>query len=281
MMKNIAALEKNVPKAMSMRRVRSSFASASHALFFLHFLRRLPEEEIWADRRAKNRDQRGPRAVHMRHMRHEGIVCHDRPRGTDVERSDDVRQEYERQPLQSIGDRRVSQPDRGHRDADAEHHDPDVRAQTREQLGRVGHAGEVGADVDRVGDEQCDGGGKQHRAREPVAERAGDALARHHADAGAHRLHGDHQRPGEERRPEERRPVLRTGYRVGGDARGIVVGGAGDDAGSEAPPECPKADWLRVGACPLAALGRAGIFLRTVGHASPPGRLAFTAPDSG
>ena len=74
---------------------------------------------------------------------------------------------------------------------DTEHDHPDVRVDPGEQLGGVGHAGEIGADVDGVRDEQRDGGNDEHRARELVPERAGDSLAGHHADARAHRLHGD------------------------------------------------------------------------------------------
>jgi len=53
---------------------------------------------------------------------------------------------------------------------------------------------------------------------------AGQAAACYHADARTHHLDKCHQWPCEESRPEERRTKLRTGNRIGCDARRIVVG---------------------------------------------------------
>ena len=77
----------------------------------------------------------------------------------------DVGDEHEREPLERAGDGDVAQADGGDGDADAEHDDPDVRVDAGEQLRGVGHAGEVGADVDGVRDEERDGA----RRAAPVA----------------------------------------------------------------------------------------------------------------
>jgi hypothetical protein len=61
----------------------------------------------------------------------------------------------------------------------------------------------------------------------------GDALTRRASEPRRHHLHGDHQRIREQHRPGERIAELRPGLRIGGDAGGIVVGGAGDQTGAK------------------------------------------------
>jgi hypothetical protein len=50
-------------------------------------------------------------------------------------------------------------------------------------------------------------------------------------------LHGGEQRQGEQRGPELAVAELRADLRVGRDARGVVVGGAADQAGAEEAEE--------------------------------------------
>ena len=71
----------------------------------------------------------------------------------------------QRQPLERMGDRRISQADRRDGDADAEREHPGDRRHACEQVRGVGHAAQVGADIDRVGDEQRAGGGGEHKFR--------------------------------------------------------------------------------------------------------------------
>ena len=60
---------------------------------------------------------------------------------------------------------------------------------------------------------------------------AGQAAAGNHADPPAHFLDGDHERQREQHRPELAVAELGAGLRISADARGIVVRGAGDEAG--------------------------------------------------
>ena len=80
------------------------------------------------------------------------------------------------------------------------------------------------------------------------------------------------QRPGEERGPQQRGAVLRARDGVGRDAGGIVVGGAGDDAGSEALPERAQSDGTRYFACAGPPLRFACIDLWGLAHFSVVGR---------
>ena len=102
-------------------------------------------------------------------------------------------------------------------------------AEAHHQLGRFAHRGQVGADIDGVGDEQ-----QRHQrvtsqrgitspmlparpwpVTRPIARRP---LDRHH------------QREGEQQGPEQVEAELRARPGLGGDAAGIVVGRAGDQA---------------------------------------------------
>ena len=65
------------------------------------------------------------------------------------------------------------------------------------------------------------------------AQVAGDAVAGRPADPGADLLDRRHQRIGEQQRPADAEAELRAGLAIGGDAAGIVVGGAGDEAGPQ------------------------------------------------
>src|SRR4030095_3925279 len=63
-------------------------------------------------------------------------------------------------------------------------------------------------------------------------------VVRNHVSCGASEARGndldpDHQRRREQHAPQHAEPELGAGLRIGGDAARIVVGGAGDEAGSE------------------------------------------------
>ena len=98
---------------------------------------------------------------------------------------------------------------------------------------RVGHGTQVGADIDRVGDEQQPDEKESQPGGVMAAKVAGEPVAGGAADPRADHLHGRHQRVGEDHRPAEAVAELRTGLAVGRDATGIVVGCAGDQARSE------------------------------------------------
>ena len=85
---------------------------------------------------------------------------------------------------------------------------------------------------------------RSSQARVMRADVAGDALAGDPADARADFLDRRHQREAEQHHPAHRIAELRAGLRVGGDAAGVVVGGAGDQSRAE-PCEQPLAGRAR------------------------------------
>ena len=111
--------------------------------------------------------------------------------------------------------------------------DVEQRRPVDQQLQRRRHRAEVGADVDRVGDDQQTDQRIEQRRRIVAAHVAGEPAAGHAADLRADLLDRAHQRIGEQQRPAEAVAELRAGLGIGGDAAGIVVGGAGDQAGAE------------------------------------------------
>lgn len=104
---------------------------------------------------------------------------------------------------------------------------------------------DVGARVEGVGDDERDHG-RVEGTGIVLLEHAGQPVARHQADLGAHVLDGRHHRQHHKRGPERRVAVLGAGLRVGPDARGIVVRRAGDQAG----PEDLEREFQRVPAPP-------------------------------
>ena len=101
------------------------------------------------------------------------------------------------------------------------------------QLGRFAHGGQVGADIDGVGDEQQRHQARHQPARHHLAHVAGQAMAGDAPDQGADHLDRHHQRKGQQHGPEQVEAELRARLAVGGDAAGIVVGRAGDQARSQ------------------------------------------------
>jgi hypothetical protein len=85
-----------------------------------------------------------------------------------------------------------------------------MRVESGQHLGRVGHAGKVRADIDRVRSQKRERCEDDNRARKLATKRRAQALAGNQADARAHELHRRHQRPGDERRPEKRSAKLRA-----------------------------------------------------------------------
>ena len=108
-----------------------------------------------------------------------------------------------------------------------------------EELARVRHGAEVGADIDRVGDEQQRHDDLQQPVRIVPAEIAGDAMPRGAAEAGADFLDRHHQRIGQQHRPADAETELRTGLAVGADAGRIVVRRAGDQPWPENADKAP------------------------------------------
>ena len=210
---------------------------AAERFFLLHFLRRLPEEQIRRDGRAEDGDERCPPPGPTGRRGQKRIMGDGAPMRADLHGRDDVGEEHEREPLEGAGNGGVAEPDRRPANQHGEPHHPEVRAGPRQKLCRVGHSGEIGSDVDGVGDEEREADRCQDGTREFFLQRAHESFSGHHADPGTHELHCRHQRPRDECRPEECRSKARAGDGVRGDAGRIVIGRAGDDTGTECGPE--------------------------------------------
>src|ERR1035437_9924691 len=130
-------------------------------------------------------------------------------------------------------------------DADAECEHPGDGRHAREQVGGVRHAAKVGADVDRVGDEQRAGRGAKQPSRILLAQCAGQAASGDQPDPRAHHLHRRHERPKHGRGPEELRAALRARDGIGRDSRRIVVGGARNDTRAKGREDSTQ--WGRLG----------------------------------
>ena len=83
----------------------------------------------------------------------------------------------------------------------------------------------------------------QQPGRIVLCDVRGKAFAGHPTDARADQLNSHHEREGEERRPQNRIADACPDLRIGGDAARIVIGGAGDQARTQASPE-----WFAAGA---------------------------------
>ena len=101
------------------------------------------------------------------------------------------------------------------------------------QSKRRRHRAEIRADIDHIGDDQQ----AHQRIKKPRSSNGAACWRRgpagHPADIGADHLDRAHQRIGEKQRPDQAVAELRAGLRIGGDAAGVVVGSAGDEARTE------------------------------------------------
>jgi hypothetical protein len=103
--------------------------------------------------------------------------------------------------------------------------------QEKAQGGR--HRAKISADIDDVGEQKQTNEPIEQSERVVLAHVARQAHSGHAADLRADHLNGAHQRVGQEQRPNQAQSKLGAGLRIGCDAAGIVIGGAGDEAGSQ------------------------------------------------
>lgn len=144
-----------------------------------------------------------------------------------------VSEQHHRQPFQegrifAVGNEELEQQ-RDDREADRE----DMPAAASNQLGGVAHRGKVGADIDRIGDEQEPDQHHHDPSRHDLAQVPGEPVSRHAADPRADQLHRAHQRIGQHHRPQQHRAERRAGLRICGDTARIVVGRSGDQPGTQ------------------------------------------------
>jgi hypothetical protein len=153
------------------------------------------------------------------------------------EHGDHVGKQEERQPLEdgrelAIGHKHLQQ----HGD-DAEGHRVEMVAAAHHQLQRLAHGGDVGRDVDGVGDDQQQHHAHQKGARRVLTQVGRHALAGDAPYARADELDGDHEGQRQKHRPEQAGAELRPRLRVGGDAGRVVIGGAGDNTWADMAQE--------------------------------------------
>ena len=99
-----------------------------------------------------------------------------------------------------------------------------------EDLHAAGDAGKFRGRVADVGDEQAQEDKKGDLDTEAFADQVGQPLAGDDTHAGIHLLDHQQNNEGRQQGPEQPIAVVRTGNRVGGDAAGVIVDAAGDDA---------------------------------------------------
>ncbi len=155
-----------------------------------------------------------------------------KPVDPDRERDGHAGKQRQRQPLQHAHVAPAGQEHLQHQAQQSDGGRVDGRRAPEDQPQGLGHRGEVGGDVQRVGREQHADRRVPHRPREPLADVGGQAAPGDVTDARADHLDRGHQRQREHDGPQHRVAELRAGLRVGGDATGVVVGRAGDPPGT-------------------------------------------------
>ena len=118
--------------------------------------------------------------------------------------------------------------------ADGETHNVETGRTADQQLQRRGHCAEIGAEIDRIRNQQQSDDRVEQPARIMRANVAGNPLPGGAAHARADLLDRRHQREAEQHHPAHCVAELSPGLGVGGDAARIVVGGAGDQPRAKA-----------------------------------------------
>ena len=104
----------------------------------------------------------------------------------------------------------------------------DMAIEARDQLRNFPHRGNVGGDVENIGDEQQQHDALEHDARERGLDVRGKSFSGNPPDEPAHGLDHRHQWKGERHRPQHVEAELRARLGVGGYAAWIVVGNTGN-----------------------------------------------------
>ena len=203
------------------------------AVLLFHFLPGLPEEQVGADRRPEDRDQRHRVVLVEVEGRDQGVADRFAPRHMTDEHHRDIGKQRQRGPLEDAGVARVAHPHLEHDAGQPEQRGEQQHRPGHDQSQNRAHRAEVGAEVDHVGDQQQ----HHHRTQQPwrvmLAQVLRDALASGRADPGADRLDRGEQRKAKEHRPGHAIAKLRADLAIGADPRGIVVGGAGNQPGAK------------------------------------------------
>ena len=241
-MKYMMKFEKNIPMTTSMNERRSS---ASVAPCRWRSVRRPIARSSSTSTDACQKNRYGEMVVPRTPTRTEKYRADHSTCGMKVARSavahagcaknarPDVREEHQRQPFEDACDLPIRGEEEEQDDQHAVHRDQDAMVEAGHQLGCLGHASQIGADVDHVGNDQQRAGPPQHRARVPGAHHSREAFARHHPQPCTHQLHGHHERKGKQCDPERRIAKCCAGDRIRGDTGGVVIRRASDEPGAK------------------------------------------------
>ena len=208
------------------------FVAEGRALVF-DFLRGLPEKQIGADGGAEHRHHHGDIFAFEREVGQQRAAERFFERYVHHQHGADIGEQRQRQPFEDGRITRKRYEDLQHQTDQREEHDVDVAAAAGDQHQCGAHRAEIGGDVDGVGNQQQRNDEVEQRPREMGADIGGKPVAGDATDACADDLDADHQRRGDQYRPQHAVAELRAGLRIGRNAAGVVVGGAGDEAGAE------------------------------------------------
>jgi hypothetical protein len=106
-----------------------------------------------------------------------------------------------------------------------------------QHFSRIRHAGEVGGVLIVLAASMATMKTPKQPAWKSLLKIRGQALPCHHSDSGTHHLNRGHQRPCQECSPEKFGSQLRARHRICGNARWVIVGSAGDNAGAKRLPQ--------------------------------------------
>ena len=104
----------------------------------------------------------------------------------------------------------------------------EMAVQARDQLRNFPHCGNVGGDVEDIGDEQQHHDALEHDPRERGLDLRGKSFSGNPPDEPAHGLDRGHQWKGERHRPQHVEAELRARLGIGGYTAWIVVGNTGN-----------------------------------------------------
>ena len=195
-----------------------------------------PGGEGGADR--GHRDEQ--RLPGQRQVGHDQPLRGGAPVGMGEEPGDDVGDEDRAQREQEVLDAAEALAQDESRDADRRERHAEVATHAAEQVHAGGDPGELGAEGAGVGDHesgQDDRGGPLAVA---LADQCQQALAGDYAEPDAELVKDDQRRGRERQDPEQLVAVLGAEDRVGGDAGGVVVGEAGEQARPDHGEQCRR-----------------------------------------
>ncbi len=209
-------------------RIAKERRGAFDRLHVLDFLGGLPKEEIGADGGAEDtHDDGGGVGV-------EGEFGPDRaqrnfaPRDMNREQHRGVGQQGEGQPFQEKDIAVIGNENLQKQRSEHEKRRHEMAIEPADELAHLPHGGDVGGDVQRIGDQQQQHDGLKDHRREGRLDVGGETFPRDPADARAHRLDRGHQRKGQRHGPQHIQAELCAGLGVSGDPARVVVGDARD-----------------------------------------------------